>query len=74
MKRKKDLERQKQKKEDQDVPKLTSVVSKYSRDESENKSDQSNKSGRKASKEKVNSFGRPQKHKVYVRNQSPRAE
>ena len=75
MKRKKDLERQKQKKEeDQDIPKLTTVVSKYSRDESDNKSDHSNKSSRKASKEKVNSFGRPQKHKVYVRNQSPRAE
>ena len=55
------------------MPKLTAVVSTFSRDDSETKSNHSSKSNKKINKEKVNSFARPKNVKAYVKNQSPRA-
>jgi uncharacterized protein with LGFP repeats len=56
------------------MPKLTTAVSAFSREDSDTKSEHSNKSSKKGNKKKETTLARDKKHKVYVRNQSPRAE
>ena len=49
------------------------LSSAYAREDSETKSDHSGKSSKKANRKKETTLMRNKNHKVYVRNQSPRA-